>query len=100
MSYVEHLGTSRHYVILYKLPKKYLFLFEPLGTPIRLLYTSPRSVQGGDGNGDGGGGDISAGADGGGNGDGGGGGLGVADNRKGGASLGMWPAGPQTHFNY
>ena len=83
--------------------QKSIFLFEPLGTPIRLLYTSPRSVQGGDGNGDGGGGDISAGADGGGNGDGGGGGLSVADNRKTVASLWydcMWPAGPQTHFNY
>ena len=77
--------------------KSTFFLFEPLGTPIRLLYTSPRSVQGGDGNGDGGGGGISAGADGGGNGDGGGGGLGVADNRKGGASLGMWPAGRPKH---
>ena len=77
--------------------KSTFFLFEPLGTPIRLLYTSPSSVQGGDGNGDGGGGGISAGADGVGNGDVRGGDLGVADNRKAGASLGMWPAGRPKH---
>ena len=85
MSYVEHLGTSRHYVILYKLPKKYLFLFERLGSPTGSSTRPHARYKAATATGiDGGGGDISAGADGGGNGDGGGGGLSVADNRKGG----------------